>query len=224
MTTSWLIRRGCKKLILFCSGWGMDERPFHKLTSPHYDVMICYDYGTSSAAPDIDRLQKKYESVYLLAWSIGVYFAQKYFRGKEILFSRTIALNGTLRPVDEEFGIHPEIFAATRANLDEASLQKFYRRMCGGKDTLVEFMQHRPARSLHSLQEELDSLGKVQHAKSNTLSIYSDIVVSNRDFIIPTSHQLNFWHSLPVKIIQGSHFPFYRVSSWDDLLQQLLGV
>ena len=44
MKTVWLQRGSRRQALVFFAGWGMDERPFRRLTSSQYDVCVCFDY------------------------------------------------------------------------------------------------------------------------------------------------------------------------------------
>ena len=218
MKTSWLHNNGRKNLIVFCNGWGMDASPFQSLTSGDYDVYMLYDYRELSTSPDIEAVALPYDKVHLVSWSMGVWVGQKLFSDKKYLFNRTIAINGTLCPIDNEFGIPVEVFNATLADFGESARLKFYKRMCREKTNLQSFLASRPRRSLADQGEELVALKEQVDCCSADLSMYREIIVAEKDFIMPTANQLRYWQKMQVAQVSGHHFLFNLFSDWQQLL------
>lgn len=218
MKTFRLHGNGRKNLIVFCNGWGMDSFPFQFLTSIDHDVYMLYDYRELTRLPDIEDIALHYDMVHLVSWSMGVWVGQKLFSDKRHLFNRTIAINGTLCPIDDEFGIPVQVFDATLADFGEISRLKFYKRMCREKPNLQTFLANQPQRSLEDQGEELVALKKQVDCRSADQSIYQEIIVSERDFIVPTTNQLHYWQNKQVRLVSGFHFVFNLWSSWEQLL------
>lgn len=218
METSWLHKNGHKKLIVFCNGWGMDDFPFCSLTSIEFDVYMLYDYRQLTDHHDIETLVEGYEQVHLVSWSMGVWAGQKLFAGKRYLFDRTLAINGTLCPIDDSFGIPEKVFNATLAGFNENSRLKFYKRMCRQKDNLNFFLSRQPQRSVKDQGEELTALKKMVDCSPASSSIYEEIIVAESDLIIPTANQLKYWQGRQVTMVSGFHFLFNLWPSWDQLL------
>lgn len=220
MKSCWLHRSGRPNLILFCNGWGMDQYPFQPLGSMSQDVLMLYDYTDIPSEPqDIIRSMDGYHSITLVAWSMGVAYAQKLFANCSSLFTKTIAVNGTLCPINDHCGIPVKVFAATRDDFSERARLKFYRRMCRDKLLLKVFLGNQPRRSVQSQQAELAAIYLDSVCETEEISIYSNVVISQNDYIMPTLNQLNFWKNSPTHLLSGAHFPFYLWESWDDLLQ-----
>ena len=58
---------------MFFAGWGMDDRPFRRLTSLRFDVLVCYDYrdpGNTAATAELSAVAE-YPDVTVIAWSLG---------------------------------------------------------------------------------------------------------------------------------------------------------
>ncbi|MCP4338904.1 MAG: DUF452 family protein [Desulfobulbaceae bacterium] len=218
MEASWLHNCGRKKLIIFCNGWGMDGFPFQSLMSVEYDVYMLYDYRQIDIYPDIDAVLKMYEEVHLVSWSMGVWVGQKLFTGKQHLFGRTIAINGTLCPIDDSFGIPVQIFNGTLADFGEAARLKFYKRMCREKENLKLFLAQQPQRSFKDQGEELAALKKSVDCIPVKESIYKEIIISDCDLIVPSVNQINYWQGRLVRPVSGFHFIFNLWQSWDQLL------
>jgi len=206
-------------LLVFCNGWGMDGRPFQPLASRNFDVLNCYDFRET----DIDAVRPwilGYRERVLVSWSMGVWGGQQLFGECSELFGRTIAVNGTLCPVDDRYGIPEKLFAGTLVGWSETARQKFYRRLCGSKTIERRFLEHQPSRLLPDQRQELAYYLEATDCGKKEQSIYREVVIAERDRIVPTSNQLAFWGERATILADG-HFPFYRWQCWDDLLDSL---
>ena len=218
MKTLWLHKHNRKHLLVFCNGWGMDGCPFVPLQAQAVDVLMCYDYRDLVADEDLAAVIESYAEASLVGWSMGVWAGQRLFAASAGQFQRKIAINGTLCPIHDRFGIPVDIFSSTLENFNEAARLKFYRRMCRERATLETFLAHQPERGIDNQRLELQRLLQATGCLSAEDSIYSDIVIADRDFILPTANQEHFWQSKNIHTIDGSHFPFYGWKSWDDVL------
>ena len=159
MKASWLHNNDRKDLIVFCNGWGMDGNPFRHLASIEYDVYMLYDYRQLALPEEMAHVLAKYEEIHLIGWSMGVWAGQKLFAGQKNIFKRTLAMNGTLCPIHDRYGIPTEIFADTLAGFGEAARFKFYRRMCREKSNFRSFLAKQPQRSFEDQWQELAAIG-----------------------------------------------------------------
>ncbi len=219
MKSCWQHRANREKLLVFCNGWGMDERPFLPLASRDLDVLHCYDFrqiDIDAVLPEIGAYRERV----LLSWSMGVWGGQQIFGESSEQFDRTIAVNGTLCPVDDRFGIPRNLFAGTLEGWSQITRQKFYRRLCGNGEIERRFLQHQPARSLADQRQELAYYLDAADCGKREQSIYREVVVAEKDRIVPTANQLAFWGERAT-MLADSHFPFYRWHCWDDLLDGL---
>lgn len=220
MECSWLHRCSRSRLLVFCCGWAMDHHPFKAIASGALDVLMIHDYTDLPQKP-VDLPFKEYGEVHLLGWSMGVWAGQWLFGERRELFSATIALNGTLKPIDDDFGITRQISEATMQHWSEPTRESFYRRMCGDREVLARFKENVPQRTLASQQRELASLLVLSRGRCDEPGFYRRAVVMDRDRIIPTKNQLNFWGEDRASLLSGSHFPFYQWDSWELLLRDL---
>lgn len=80
------------------------------------DLLLFYDYRDISGedAPEVEG----YESVRVVAWSMGVWAASVLLSRWNIPVSCRVAINGTERPVDEHYGIHPKIYLLTERGMN----------------------------------------------------------------------------------------------------------
>ncbi len=220
MNHFWLHKQHSKELILFCNGWGMDEKPFTPLASHDYDVCMLYDYSRLDADLDWIQLLDAYQSVHLLSWSMGVWVAQQLFHPFAERFSTSMAINGTICPIDKQFGIAEDVYVATLENFDEKQRLKFYYRMCRDRALYQRFLKWQPDRSIASQVEELRSLLQKSSCLPHEESIYTRALVAEKDLVFQTSSQLRFWPKEMVKRVDGSHFLFYLYASWDELVSE----
>lgn len=222
MISEWLHKREGEALIIFCAGWGMDARPFRTLGSSNFDVLICFNYAAQpQSLPNIPGLSQRYSKVILIAWSMGVAYAQRNFAEVSGCFAETIAINGTLRPIDDDFGIPVSIFQATLDHLNEESLEKFYRRMFRSAAEYRQFLPFRPQRFLEDQRRELALMLQEKISFAESASIYNRVVIADKDLVVPSKNQYRFWPAPQIETITGGHFPFYAWQSWDDLINQI---
>ncbi|MFH0781008.1 MAG: pimeloyl-ACP methyl esterase BioG family protein [Pseudomonadota bacterium] len=215
----WLHRTGKQKLIIFCNGWGMDEHPFQPLSSSEYDVYMLCDYHDLIPQEPLENIAHGYRQVSLISWSMGVWVGQKLFSDLAWDFHSTIAVNGTLYPIDDDLGIPEKIFSETLSGFDETNRMKFYRRMCREKTNLKMFLMRQPKRSADEQRAELAALEKNIENIAVEQSIYRKIIIAEYDWVIPSANQRRFWSGRQTTEIAGFHFLFYLWPSWDQLLQ-----
>lgn len=223
MKSNWLARQGAERLLVVCNGWGMDERPFASLLAEDMDVLVLSDFTNVSGQDSMEILleigpAEHYRELVLLAWSMGVWAAHTMFKCCSSIFQRKIAVNGTLRPIHDSYGISRKIFSATALNWSDAARKKFYRRMCGEKQLTDRFIANEPARSVEDQRQELNWYLDSASCCSAEESFFDEAWVSKKDKIMVTENQLNFWGS-DVQLLDGGHFPFYQKQSWSELLE-----
>lgn len=207
---------GCpdNTLLLFFNGWGMDEKPFLSLLPENQDCLIISDYQKNDD-PKIVNYLSPYKNIVLISWSMGVWYGQTFFSTHKQLKKRitfALAVNGTLDPINTTYGINPELFESMALDYSVAIRDRFYRQMCG-RD-FKRFMDNKPERDLVNQQLELKRIISIVKPVNIEDSIYHRALISNKDFIVPTNSQTQFWKMRNNSVIKGSHFPFY---SWNDL-------
>lgn len=210
---TYLRNNNSKNLVVFLLGWGLDEKPFDVLESKDFDILFVFDY--SSVNLDFDF--SKYEKKVLIAFSYGVFMASVI---KDYLpeFDYKIAINGTLKPVDKDFGISPKIFDLTLSSVSDTSMQKFYSRMFDNNLDDEYFKEHLPARDAGSCEVELTQIKKYYDESKNISFDFDKVIISKSDKIIPTKSQLNFWQNADVKQIEAGHFLFYKFNDFSEII------
>ncbi len=221
MKIEWLHKSAKDKCIVFMNGWGCDANPFQFMQSDNYDVLMCYDYRDILLPKEIERLFENYQEVHLISWSLGVFVGNLVCSQWKNLFSSTLAINGGLQPIDNLKGIPPSIFQGTIDGLSEKSIEKFWFRMCGGKDNFSLFKNQMPERNITDQKEELIILQDVIQNHYTDWNIYQTVILGNKDLIFPFENLLNGWseHKNLIKKDGMPHFCFYEWNSWDDLMR-----
>ena len=220
-----------ENLIIFFAGWGMDENPFKHIDKRGFDIVTLYDYTDVNLTSVKDSLLErvtKYNNIYIVAWSMGVWVANKFIQENinklNNLYSFT-AINGTFHPIHGEFGISPIIYDKTLNNLPKG-LDSFNLRMCGGRDILSFYNSVKPQRADESIIQELINIkdGYINSINYESLdsNVRLNVIISKRDNIIPTANQLNFWNSYSgecnIVELDLPHYPFYKLENWHDII------
>lgn len=205
MEYKWLNRENNEKLILFFNGWGMDENAVGNMAFGKYDVVMFYDYNNLDTDFDFKELDS-YEEKSLVAWSMGVMVATLFKEELEPLKNKT-AINGTLKPIDSEFGINPRIYDLTIRGFNETGREKFIRSMFDFEIEKLPVIN----RELENQKSELSAI-KTYHA--NTDFKYDKVIISDNDKIIPTKNQCKYWGMKPN--LRGGHCVKFK--SWSELV------
>lgn len=222
MMAQWINWSGSAELLIFFNGWGMDAKPFSRLDSSGLDVLMFYDYSDLELPCDITALAKEYSTCHLAAWSLGVWAAANALSGSRIHYSSAVAINGTLRPIDAEHGIAPEIFQGTIDSWDAVTRKKFYRRMCVSLEITAAFRATEPERDAGSQQQELAAIQQAFLSQSPLpcRNLFDRAVIGREDRIFPAAAQEKFWTAagVPRKITAAPHYPFSGVRHWKELI------
>ena len=196
-------REGNSRLILIFAGWGMDATPFRHISRPGYDTLVLWDYRDLTADWS---LVSEYEEIVLIAWSMGVYAASMSIHAIDRQISTRIAVNGTLSPVDNLRGIPEAIFEGTASSLDERNLRKFFRRMCGDRQTTERFMLAAPSRPVGELVDELRAIYPEPWFANPKVSEWDLAVIGRDDAIFPACNQQRAWQGTPVAVVDRPHY------------------
>ena len=203
MKYKWLNQKNNQKLIIFFNGWGMDECVIQHLEYDDCDVLMFYDYNSLETDFDFKGINK-YPTKYLVAWSMGVMTASFF----NIEYSTKTAINGTLKPINDEFGIPERIYNLTLKGFSPKGAERFIKSMY--KENCVLPVPHR---EFESQKSELEAL---THYEVKSDFIYDRIILSSDDNIIPTKNQVAFWNIEPN--IESGHAPFNLFKKWSELL------
>ena len=217
MKIKWIKKENNTNLILFFTGWGMDENPTKHIKFENSDFCICYDY--QSFEKGIIKEWKNYKNIKLFAWSMGVWAASYFLQSEDLNFTKKIAINGTITPIHNSEGIPELIYDGTLNNFSEKNREKFFLRMCGRKANYTFFNRIKPQRTSENQREELAFLA--EKARQENISDFSwDLaIISNNDKIFPAEAQKKSWKQQNVRITETDfpHYPFALIESWEEI-------
>ena len=228
MKEYWLNKKNNKDLIIFFSGWGMDQNPFKPLKCNDIDILMYYDYSdlklNNSSLKNIIN-SEKYLNIYLIGFSLGVGILG-YLLNDELInkVNRVIAINGTLEPIDDEKGIPKQIFENTIKYWDSKNKINFIKRMCRDQDTVNKYLSNLPDRTLSDELKELQDLYDLFKDQDIVKKNFFDTaIIAKNDRIFPAKNQIDHWIG-KVKIIKYDktpHFIFYNWDNWEDILKDV---
>lgn len=199
-------------LLLLFLGWGMDQYPFLSCLPEDTDVLICYNYRTLRFEPEIPN---SYKRIKVVAWSMGVWAATQVLQQITVPISECIAVNGTPYPIDDTRGIPTDIFRATLEGLNEQTLQKFRRRMCGTGDRLKQFINNAPDRNIESLRTELSAIKTMATQTEPSPWHWDKAYIAKQDRIFTPIAQAEAWKETAIEYIEEYHLP--DTSFWQQL-------
>lgn len=181
------------RLILIFTGWGSGTEIGRGINLPGWDVAVVHNF--SDLTLDTTFLNGYY-TVYLFAWSLGVYAASLLLPSERITLA--IAINGTLNPVDDNEGIPRNIFLGTADNLTPRNLDKFRLRMMRDRNDWIKnqnlFINDKTEQQINNLQRQLYTIFNATKQKTKKSDIsWTRAYISNYDRIFPTSNLLHFW-------------------------------
>jgi len=203
------------RLTVFFSGWATDEGLMEALFPSKDgasvlpdgggDILLCYghqDYVLNK------KLFEYYSRIRLVAWSLGVWASEFACGAEDLHFEECIAVNGTVFPVDDSFGIPLAVYKGTLDNLNERNLYKFRMRMCGGKENYERFMTCAPKRTMEDIKEELESILLRSRAVNWAHNKWDKAIVCSSDAIFPPQNQIAGWRERGVDpvVMELPHF------------------
>lgn len=191
-----------RPLVLFFLGYAFRPESIAHLASKNYDLFAVYDYRSNEFDPSL----LKDREVILVAWSMGVWAANKAL--KNVPLKQAIAVNGTPFGIHETFGIPPRTFKRTIDRFDF----ELFKKWCFLSDaSKVNFpFAENPKEELCALYE-----ASAEPVEENIR--WDKAIVSKKDLVFPPAASACF--KCPVKTLAAPHYPFYRLSSLEEILE-----
>lgn len=246
MKTKKLIQNNSKKLILFFNGWSLDENIVNHLTSKKYDVMMFYDYSNLEISKEILDEINSYDEINIAAFSFGVWacgcFVNVLLDTKErsrlcetkisgyekkhppkqsyplANMKNLIAINGTLIPIDNQFGISEKMFDLTLLNLSEKTYPLFFKNMFMDKPDLNKM----PQRNIEDKRQELTAIKHNSKSLKTLNTIFTKVFIGSYDKIIPAKNQFAFWgdrcNNKEITKLDSGHYAFDLFRDWDEII------
>lgn len=207
-------KEGNNSIILFFNGWGMDHRCLSHLIPEDKDIIIFYDYRGDIELPSLDL--SAYDSVYVVAWSMGVWVANQLVNHLEVKPDKMIAFCGSPYPVNDSYGIPVKVFDLTVKGLEKAGTEKFFKRMLVGLDNTAFI---KPERHVEEQIDELKNL-KIKSLESEIRTVNWDkVIIAEKDMIFPLAALKEYWGKcLRVELLNSPHYPFDTYNNWEKIL------
>lgn len=197
------------KLIMFFNGWGMD-----KSIHPEIDKKNEYELISLSFPYTISNIDlHKYEHIYIIGWSFGVYYANIYLEKieKENLKNITsIAINGTPEIIGKN-GIKKNMMKYTLDNLTPESLEKFYMNM-----ELPKLLMN-VDKNFTDIKIELKYILENYEVLKNN---FQKAIISQEDRIVSPENQRKYFteNNVEIKEIAAGHYPFEYFRNFEEIL------
>ncbi|GAD05960.1 hypothetical protein HQ45_03200 [Porphyromonas crevioricanis] len=216
-----------ESLILFFNGWAMDKAAVEHMDTPQgYDLLCCQDYRSLLSGSDIDIIKKDYRRLHLVAWSMGVWAAERlYLHGTIPPPDSAVAIAGTPIPMHDSLGIPPLLFRATLNGLSEENRERFNRRMCGSRSLrhLFDSLAKRPLDEIKQELREVYEWSRNHIAEAEQFSLpWTAALVPMKDKIIPPINQQTYWQHKNVPVVEiprGEHYLFNDITQWSQLIR-----
>lgn len=198
------------RLILIFAGWGADYNIGIGISVPGWDVAVAYDFTELSLDT---QFLSRYYTVYLFAWSLGVFAASRLLPADRI--TSAFAINGTTDPVDNEYGIPVAIYRGTYENLSTATLKKFRLRMAGNRALYEDMSAKLPdanTADIENLRGQLKNIeGCATESDKGNLP-WVRAYIGGDDKIFPPENMRRAWERDPeVKIIESKRPHYWNI-------------
>lgn len=193
---------GCRRLILIFAGWSTVPSFYRHLHAQGWDIAIVWDYSNLDFNSSI---LEGYNTIFIIGWSLGVaaaaHAAATSLPPEKI--SAAFAVNGTLFPSSDDYGIPEDIYESTRANLNARNLLKFTKRMGYVATKLPKSSEESPEEKPEDIY--IPDFGKLALELENMRSKiqrgalpWKKVFISRNDRIFPYGNLKNFWESQEV--------------------------
>lgn len=190
---------GNRRLILIFAGWSTTPAFYRDLHAEGWDIAVVWDYRDLDFDPAVIN---DYSSIFIIAWSMGVaaaaHAADTTLDARRI--SAAFAVNGTLYPSSDSYGIPEAIYESTRATLNARNLLKFTKRM-GYVSPTPETLPPVPPEDFYI--PDFDSLAfELENMRSKALRgqlPWKRVYVSENDRIFPAASMRAYWLTDPAQ-------------------------
>ena len=241
MNITWLEKKNSDSLIVFFNGWGMDEHSISHLKNDGYDILMFNDYrGFEFKLTLKDKIYiANHKKTYLIAWSMGVWGAAKGISLpflSSLDFEKTIAINGTLMPIDNDYGIPIKGYIITEKGIKFRGMDKFFMRMFNDNNNRRLFKEYMPQRLLETQISELIYIREMYNSTEifnfcgNKNILWDKVYMSKEDMIFPFENQFRFWNQYDtnnyqyrnlerIELRTEGHYPFFLFKSWKNIIE-----
>ncbi|MBV7434608.1 DUF452 family protein [Cardiobacteriaceae bacterium TAE3-ERU3] len=200
--------------VLLFNGWGMDEHAVAHLDDGREVVVIA-----PQAVPSDLAAQWQGRDVAVVAWSMGVWAANRWLCAHDVQVSQSIAINGTPFGIDDQRGIPCALFAKTAANLNEVTRRKFYQRVFTQLGAVQDDYDHfLPHSEVVVQQQALEDL-LAQSGAVDAVYPWQHAWIARGDRIFSPDNQRAGWagSDTTLHVVDGAHHLLRQWSSWQAL-------
>lgn len=202
-------------LILFFAGWGCDYNQFTNLHD-NKDVLILYDYQDLSL--DFDFC--KYENVYVIAYSAGVFVAS-IFADHVPNVRKKVALCGNPYLFDEKLGISEKNIQVFREITLDNYLDFRRKYMVFSDEEYERYNQLESLRTIESCENELNALQKLYREKKKEINpVFDKAIAAENDLIFDIEKQKRFYQDKLQIIKNARHHIFFHYDSFEEILDK----
>lgn len=177
--------------------------------------MILYDYQDLSLDFDFS----KYENIYVIAYSAGVFVASIMADNIPHLRQK-VALCGNPYLFDEKFGISQENIRTFKAITLDNYLDFRRKYMVVTDEEYERYNKLESLRTIESCAAELEALQKLYAERKKQINPQFDkAVAAENDLIFNIDTQKDFYQDKLRVIKNAKHHIFFRFNSFEDILK-----
>lgn len=198
------------RLIVIICGWSAGPEVVGEIKIKGWDVAVVYDF--TELHIDCDFLNSYY-TVYLYAWSLGVFAASRLLPADRITCG--FAINGTLTPIDDKEGIRRAVYEGTMKELNQTNLRKFRLRMSGDRKRILKLEAGGPS-DIDNLKIQLYAIQQLYTNAERTGCKnlpWIRAFISKDDKIFLPCNQKRAWEKeedVDIVELPGHHFPDFK--------------
>ncbi|OUS06242.1 hypothetical protein A9Q96_09655 [Rhodobacterales bacterium 52_120_T64] len=206
MHQKWLQRDlDASGVIVIFGGWAIGSGVFEHLKTSA-DVLFISDYrDLDFELPDLDH----YETRTLVAWSFGVASYCYWQQRRRDPFTRKVAINGSMAPIDQLCGIAPRTLQKTIDTLSNESFQVFLARSFG---------EEQPLHSIDISARRAELVAVQQRDYSQTIQVWDKVWISRDDQIFSFKNMQRAWGDQS-DVLDAPHVPFDMWTTWKEILE-----
>ncbi|MDE5773127.1 MAG: DUF452 family protein [Muribaculaceae bacterium] len=216
MTINFITRSDNTRLLLIFAGWSTEDDFYSDVYREGWDVAVISDYSDLTL-PGLSGILDSYDTIYIIAWSLGVIAAEHLAHVSDLPYHRitaAFAVNGTAAPVSDTYGISPDIYDGTERTLTHATLRRFLNRMSSSKDKFHPYPCTKPYTdyNIDSLRQQLRNLRDLRY--TTPLLPWLKAYISDNDLIFRQQSQKAYWQSVGVTTIDipaGHYIPIQYI-------------
>lgn len=210
------INNDSTRLLIFFAGFYTDNNCFMEFDNKKSDILFIYDYSDLNFDEIAYFDFTPYVEINLIAYSYGVFAANL---AADFLpeINNSVAISGTIFPIDENYGIKPKIYDLMLNSFNLDVIQNFKNKMEMNSGGIIQNSK----REIENLKLELINIKNyVLNNKIKENFEFCKVIITKKDRIIPYLAQKNFWEGhRNVYELDLGHFPFFNFKDFDEILE-----